>query len=102
MAELEVNGKKLTARDRFPAKSFYPLYDAIRWYGAGHALGERTFEQDVAPYVGTVTKWDFGGDPNTLDGWADLDIMTELPQIIGAVNNHIIATFERAGTEAKN
>ncbi len=101
MAELEVNGKKITVRDRFPAKSFYPLYGLIRWRQE-HALGERTFEEDVAPYVGTVTKWDFASDPLTLEGWGELDVITELTQVLGAINTHVFSSFDRAGTEAKN
>lgn len=89
MPEVKVLGKSVTIRDRFPASKFYPLHAAMRWFSEGHRLGERSFKEDIAAYVDTVTAWDFPGDPATLDGWGELDVITELPPVVGAVNDHI-------------
>jgi hypothetical protein len=102
VAEIKVAGKKVVLRDRFPGKMFYPLHATMRWFGTGHNLGERTFEEDVRPYVGTVLQWEFPGDPEKLESWEDLDVLTELPELIGKINEHIADTITKAFEASKN
>ena len=102
MPKLTVGAHTVTLVDRFPAKSFFPLHRLLRWYADGHYLGDRSLDEDVRPYVGTVTEWDYPGDPAQFEAWTDLDVLTELPQLIGAINTHIVAQIEQTGAEAKN
>ncbi len=97
-----VAGHQVTLRDRFPGKFFYPLHAAIRWWGTGHQMGERSFEEDVKPYVGTVLAWDWPGDPEKLEAWADLDVLTEIPLLITAINDHLGEVMEQAFDVTKN
>ena len=86
-------------RDRFPAGQFHALHKAVR---AEDYLGDRSFEDQVGPYIGTVLTWEFEGDPAVLDGWGKLDTFEELPAVIRAVNSVLREKLERAVENAKN
>ena len=95
-------GHRLVIRDRFPAKRFFLLHRLIRWYADGHGLLDRSLEEDVQPYVGTIESWDYAGDPADFAAWQELDVITELPQVVAALNNHILRRIQELGTESKN
>jgi len=97
--EREAAGKKIVVRDRFPAGQFHALHKAVR---ADDYLGDRSFEDQVGPYIGTVLTWEFPGDPLTIDAWKELDTFEELPAVIRAINGVLSEKLARAVEVSKN
>ena len=99
MPEITIAGKKVTVRERFPAKRFHALWKAI---ASNAGMGEGSYEEQVLPYVGTVTSWEFPGDPEKAESWAELDTFTETLPLIRAINTHIKGLLTELDTAIKN
>lgn len=102
MAEITVAGKQVTLVDRFPAAKFHPLLKALRAWDQ-FSIGDRAPEEEMAPYVGTVTAWGFAaGDPAKLESWLELDVFTEWPPLLRAINSHLGEAFNAVMSGVKN
>jgi hypothetical protein len=99
MPEITIAGKKVTVRERFPAKRFHALWKAI---SSNAGMGELPYEEQVAPYVGTVVAWEFPGDPEKPESWAELDTFTETLPLIRAINQHIKGLLVTVEDATKN
>ena len=101
MADITVAGATVTLRDRFPAAQFHPLLKALRDWEQ-YSIGDRTPEDEMRAYVGTVTAWQFPGDPATLEAWLNLDAFAEWPPLLRAINEHLGQIFAAAMAATKN
>jgi hypothetical protein len=101
MAKLDVAGTSVTLLDRFPASKFHSLLKALRQWDEFN-MGDRTPEVEMGPYVGVVTAWTFPGDPAELKAWLELDIFTEWPPLLKAINTYLGQIFNTAMASAKN
>ena len=99
--KIVVNGKQVTLRERLPAARFHGLLKALRQWDEFN-IGDRSAEDEMGPYVGTVTTWEFEGDPEQLGSWLQLDAITEWPPLLRAINQHLGAKFNAVMELAKN
>jgi len=99
MPEQVVAGRTFTVRDNFPAKQFHALQKQVR---ADEFLGDKPFDEQVLPYVGAITAWEFSGDPQKREAWEALDAFEELPLAIRAVNQVIVLKLQKLAEDAKN
>ncbi len=96
----KLGDKEFTLVDRFPAKQFHALLK--RTMVDVETFAQLPLEEQIKPYVGTILKWPFAGDPLDPQAWVELDIFTELPMAWRVVNELTNERLEQLQTQAKN
>ena len=99
MAVVEIAGKAVHLRERFPAREYYSLLAAVRSLGR---LGEQPFAEQVGGIVAAVEKWEFEGKPEDIEAWAELDVFEELLPLLEAIDDHLAAKIARSKAKSKN
>ena len=97
MAEIDVNGKKVTLAERLPAAKHFAVPRMLFT-----PIGDLPFDKQVGPLVGVVESWEFAGDPNTLQAWGELDAFTELVPLWNALADYWLDRVNALSERQKN
>lgn len=84
--DTKVNGKKVVLRERMPAKECYDLLAIIR---KASDTGDITYDEQVKVFTTIVESWEFDGDPNDPDAYAEIDLLTEFVALDSAVGEYL-------------
>ena len=90
--EVTVNGKKVTLRDRLPAKQSWPLMGALQ----NMSNGKLEYDDAVMLLKTAIESWEFAGDPTDAASYETLDLFSEMMPLANEVGQGMLAKLSQA------
>lgn len=85
MPEITVSGRRVTLRERFPAKDFWDIPSMIAEV-AGEGID---YQRHIPLLMRIIESWEFEGDPADAEAYGELDILRELRPLIRACSDYV-------------
>lgn len=85
-----INGKEVEFREKLPAGRWWGILPRlVNLDKEANILEQLDWDAVVGIIRGTVKAWEFGGDPDSPEDIAELDMFSELIPLIQAIANMI-------------
>jgi len=95
--EIVVNGKKVVLRESFPTREYSSMRHELT------QLNEQMPWQKRARLLSKfIESWEFEGDPNDVEAWGDLDLLSETLAIESAIADFMTRRTAWMKEAAKN
>jgi len=100
--EVNINGKRVVLRERFPVREFDHLRREFMALKSAEDWANKDWREQAKIYSAFVESWDFDGDPADIESWGGLDTFSEFPAIESAIAQEIIVgKYEKAKNSEK-
>lgn len=87
--EFTIKDKRVTTRERLPAKQSWGLLKTFQ----GFSGGEMEYEQAVSIFTTFIESWEFDGDPHDPESYAELDMFSEFMPLMNRIAEQVQAVM---------